>query len=153
MKKLIISLAFFLALVGVSVYEIVMTSKTFSELEQLTQTAQTAAEFCVEYKQNSEKQREKDGEESGEIKMSFETAEQNAMRDISEIETYWGKRKIGAMFFGNHTVVKSVDERIATLKMQAKSGQWEDAAATAAAMRTYFFDLKDDTHPTLSNLF
>ena len=45
MKKLIISLAFFLALIGVSVYEIVMTSKTFSELEQLTQTAQTAAEF------------------------------------------------------------------------------------------------------------
>lgn len=150
---MIVALICFLALCTAAVYEIVALTAAFEDMQRLTAQAKTSALLCVEYKTETERQREKDGEESEKIKTDFEAAQQAAKASIENAAAFWNGKRLCAMIFGNHSVVKSADERLATLEMQANTGQWEDAAATAAAMESFFFDLKDDTHLTLGNLF
>lgn len=148
MKKLIIALIVFLAMIGAAIFEIVYTTDTFDELAKLSAAVNERAAVCVEYKQAEERS----GEDFPAAEQS-KKAESDAKNSINELHGYWQKRRGGALILGNHTVVKSVEEKLASLLEQSNISAWEDASVTAAVLREYFYDLKDDNHLTLTNLF
>lgn len=152
MKKLIIALVAFLLMLGVAITEIVLTTNWFSRLEELSVDVSRIGMVCVENKKENELSLMENNAEDKEAKARLEAAANDAEKKIDELLDYWESRRILLQALINHTVVKSVEERLFSLKQQSRTEQWEDLTVTSEALVTYFRGLKDDTHPTLPNL-
>lgn len=152
MKKLLIALAAFLLVIAASVVEIVYSTRSYSLLEQMGGDCLKSIEVCVDYKQALEKELSSSGSQDPDTLARAQSVYSSAKEKIERLKNEWEKKKCFAGFFGNHSIVKSVDERVTTLSTQADNGSWEDAGVSAAALTTYFKGLKDDTHPSPSNL-
>ena len=152
MKKLIIALVAFLLLIGVAVTEIVLTTDWFSRLEQMSGEVSRIGMVCVEYKKENELSLMQNNGENERAKAGLETSKSEIEKKIDELLSYWERHRFLLQSVINHTVVKSVEERLFSLKQQSKTEQWEDLTVTAEALVTYFGGLKDDTHPPLPNL-
>lgn len=153
MKKLIIASVAMALVIAAAAAEVIYTTKIFRSLEECSRQAVALAETCVKYKQSAEREREEFGVESASVKEKSSEAEQAAESKIAELDAMWKRNKLCVMIFGNHAVVKNIDEKVASLAEQAKVKQWEDASVQASALNSYFFGLADDTHPLLGNLF
>lgn len=152
MKKLIIALAVFLLMTGVAIAEIVLTTNWFSRLEEISADVSRLGMVCVENKKENELSLMENAGEDDEAKAVLEAFANETGKKIDELTEYWEKHRFFLQAVINHTVVKSVEERLFSLKQQSRTEQWEDLTVTAEALVTYFRGLKDDTHPTLPNL-
>lgn len=152
MKKLIIAAASFLIIVFACIFEIVYATDTYAGLEKLSVAVTENGAECVKYKKENELSLSTQSNESEQAKHGLVLASRAAYESIEALSSRWIKRRAFMLTLGNHAVVKSIDERMATLKRQWHTEQWEDLTVTSDALSAYFRDLKDDTHPTLSNL-
>lgn len=152
MKKLIIALIAFLIILGACIFEIVFTTDTYASLEKLSVTVTENGAECVKYKKENELSLSTLNSESEQAKHGLAAASRSTYESIEALNNYWIKRRTFTLTLGNHTVVKSIEERIATLQRQWHTEQWEDLTVTSDALSSYFRGLKDDTHPTLPNL-
>lgn len=148
MKKLIIALAVFLVMIGAAVFEIVYTTNTFDRLSQLSEETNRRFVVCADIK----RQQDKEGQ-SAASEAALTTAEGQANESLEAVQTYWAKNRTLALVLGNHTIVKSVEEKLTSLQQQTQIQAWEDASVLSAVLKAYFDDLKDDNHITLTNLF
>lgn len=152
MKKLIIALIAFLLVVGASIFEIVYTTKSYDTLSELSAKVTASGSECVTYKKANELSIGLNGAEDEDAKRSLSLVAAATKERIEALETRWKKYRFFTLSLGNHTVVKSIEERIATLKRQWHTEQWEDLTVTSDALTAYFGGLRDDTHPSLPNL-
>ncbi|GEM_PF-1050855 len=130
MKKFISIIIILAIMLGSGIAEITLSSRLFKELN---------AQLC-------------------EVNVSLKANEQNpanpdTIAKMDSIMEKWEKSKELALMFSNHSIMRSLDEKLVSLKSWIECGGYEDARALCEVSIELTEDLIDETYPVITNLF
>ena len=83
-----------------------------------------------------------------EVNASLKVNEQNP----ANADTAAKSKKL-ALMFSNHSIMRSLDEKLVSLKSWIECGGYEDARALCEVSIELTEDLIDETYPVITNLF
>ncbi|MCL2556782.1 MAG: hypothetical protein FWE03_07215 [Firmicutes bacterium] len=130
MKRIIIVIIIFSALLSIATFEIVYSTSLYTDIHQ----------GLVLVSDSIDKNRENlDNPETIELM-------QNVMQR-------WNKGKELLFMFGNTTLLRSVDDRLVTLNIMIQINHKDDAPVAVASAKSLILAVLNDTHPVPTNLF
>ena len=93
-----------------------------------------------------------------EVNASLKVNEQNPANadtaaKMDSVMEKWEKSKKLALMFSNHSIMRSLDEKLVSLKSWIECGGYEDARALCEVSIELTEDLIDETYPVITNLF
>lgn len=129
MKKLIIVLSIFVIMIGASVFEIIFTSNFFTNVHM---RMHTVSESMDANRDN--------------------LANEDTVNKMEQVIEYWEKGKEVVLILGNHNVIRSVDEKLISLKNLIRLNEESDAKVMLEVAMNYIHDLIKDNYPSITNL-
>ena len=130
MKKFICVIVILAIMLGAGVAEIIMTSSLFKDINaQLFEVRNTLQEN----------------------KEDISSSDVGEM--MKKIMDKWNKSKNYALMCSNHTVIRTLDEKLVSLNAYIECGEYPDAHAYCEISIALSEDLIDETYPVLTNLF
>ena len=130
MKKFICVIVILAIMLGAGIAEIVMTSGLFKDINAK----------LIEVKSTIQENKD-------------DLFASDAESQMKEIMDKWNKSKNYALMFSNHTVVRTLDEKLVSLNAYVECGEYADAHAYCEISIELSEDLIDETYPVLTNLF
>lgn len=129
MKKLILVSVLFLTVLGLSLGEMAYSNKMYGDLCEKLEVLQQRTAECDAPK----------------------TSENLAL--MAEIEAHGEKSRTLSLMLSNHTLTRQLDEKLVTLSAWLNENNAAETRVACAAAIQLVFDLRDETYPTLGNLF
>lgn len=129
MKKLLMMLSLFAAMIGLAVAEVVFTTRTYTETHEYLVKANESIEANEDFLDNEE-----------------------TIRLCDEANAKWEKGKRPLMMLTNHNVIRYVDEKFVSLMEQVRCNNKDDACVTVKVLISYVKDLKEENYPLIKNI-
>ena len=130
MKKLVIISVITAIMIALSIVEIVRCTQIFASIEDTIIAIRVGA------------------------KANEPNTDNEQMLDLAyELEDIWTQNKNFLLIFNNHSTVRTLDEKIVATLSSIRENRYPETMEYSATALSLCQDLKDESHPSVTNLF
>ena len=130
MKRIIIVIIIFSALLGLATFEIIYSTRLYTDIHEGLIKVSDSIDRHSENLDNPE-----------------------TLNLMEKVMDRWKNGKEILFMFGNTTLLRSVDDRLVTLDIMLKINHKDDAPVAVANAKALIRAILNDTHPVPTNLF